>query len=151
MNSEWYCRIAAQIEDLKLKLLPRDVKEYQLEKLQCIARRVGEFSPGDPVCRKYQGEIEAMVAELAGAPLPAARNKAQMWKIGEMISHLKKCHKLVNDGEYLGWCLIIGLLIGGFAGLIIGETPPATGLGLALGAIIGVILDARAKREGRVI
>jgi hypothetical protein len=74
-----------------------------------------------------------------------------MWKIGELISHLKKKHGLVNEGEYLGWSLVIGLIAGGVVGFIIGNTPPATGVGLALGAVVGLILDVRAKKTGRVI
>jgi hypothetical protein len=151
MSSEWFTEIARRIDELKQKLLPRDVKEYQLDKLRSIARRVDEFASADPVCRNYRQEIDAMVAELYGAPLPQSRNKVQMCKIGEMINHLKKTHKLVNDGEYLGWWLIYGLIAGGIVGLIIGNSPPATFAGLAIGAVVGIFLDARAKRQGRVI
>jgi len=151
MPGEWYRGIAARIGEHKQKLLPRDVKEYQLDKLLSIARRVDEFAPCDPACQKYRQEIDMMVEELSGAPLPQARNKVQMWKIGEIISHLKKRHGMVNEGEYLGWWLIYGLILGGIVGLIIGNTPPATMIGLAIGAIVGVILDFRAKKEGRVI
>ncbi len=151
MPSEWYSRIAAKIDELKQKLLPRDVKEYQLEKLAGIARRVDEFAPSDPACRKYQQEISDMVDELYGAPLPQARNKVQMWKIGEIISHLKKKLGMVNEGEYLGWWLIYGLVAGGIVGLIIHNSPPATFTGLVTGAVIGLILDYRAKKQGRVI
>jgi hypothetical protein len=151
MSSEWYSQISRRLGELKHKLLPRDVKEYQIDKLLSISRRVDEFSAVDPACREYRQEIDAMVTELYSAPLSQARNKYQMWKIGELISHLKKKHGLVNEGEYLGWSLVIGLIAGGVVGFIIGNTPPATGAGLALGAVVGLILDARAKKTGRVI
>jgi len=151
MPGEWYQAIDRKIEELKHKLLPRDVKEYQLDKLRSIARRVDEFAPGDPLCRDYQQLIESMVAELPGAPLPHDRNKFHICSVGAMVSHLKKAHHLVNEGEYLGLWLVFGLILGGVVGLLIGSTPPAAGAGLAIGTVIGMILDARAKREGRVI
>ena len=151
MLTEWYSGLSGKIEELKQKLFPRDVKEYQLDKLLGLARRIDEFAACDPVCQKYQKEIESMVNELYQAPLPQARNKVYIWTIGEMVSHLKKQHCMVNEGEYLGWWLIFGLIAGGIVGLIIGNSPPATLAGLFLGAVIGLILDYRAKKQGRVI
>jgi hypothetical protein len=151
MQSEWYKATSLNIDALRQQLLPREVKEYQLDKLQGIARRVDEFASVDPVCQGYRQEIDRMVAELPGAPLPNDRNKVYMWNVGAMINHLKKAHKLVNEGEYLGMGLVIGLILGGVVGLFIGTTPVATGVGIVVGLVIGMALDARVKKEGRVI
>ncbi len=151
MPSDWYQTTAQQIEELKQKLLPREVKEYQLDKLQRLARRMAEFAPDDPVCQRYQDDISRMVTELAGAPLPHDRNKVYLCTIGDMVGHLKKAHKLVNEGEHLGLWLAVGLVLGGISGLFTGNTPLATALGLFAGMAIGLLLDSQAKKNGRVI
>ena len=151
MSSLWYESLAQTLEGLKRTLLPREVKEYQLDKLQHIARRIDEFAPADPVCQGYRRQIEGMAAELSGAPLPYERNRVYICAVGAMVGHLKKSHNLVNEGEHLGLWLAIGLLAGGITGLLIGNTPLATGAGLLAGLAIGAWLDVRAKRAGRVI
>lgn len=151
MSSEWYHSTTEKINELKRVLLPRDAKEYRLDKLQSIARRIDEFAQSDAVCLSYQTEIDQMIAELPGAPLPYARNKSYICTIGVMVSHLKKVHHLVNEGEYLGLALVAGLMLGMLVGIIIGNAPPATIIGLAIGLAVGFVLDARAKKAGRVI
>lgn len=151
MPSEWYNAATETIEKLKQTLPPRESKEYRLDKLGAIARRIDEFALSDSVCAGYQKTVDEMLAELPGAPLPYARNKIYICTIGTMTNHLKKAHRLVSEGEYLGLGLVVGLILGMAVGLIIGNTQLAAIAGLVLGLIAGLSLDAQAKRNGRII
>jgi hypothetical protein len=129
MPSEWYEGTVHKLEELKQKLLPREVKEYQLDKLQRLSLRFDEFATGDEACRRYQQVVDGMLTELEKAPLPNDRNKIYLCTIGDMVSHLKKAHHMVNDGEYLGLWLAFGLVLGSIAGLISGISPWAPAWG----------------------
>jgi hypothetical protein len=68
-----------------------------------------------------------------------------------ILSHLKKTHGLISEGQNVGLWLGIGTAIGVALGA--GLRNPAIGIpiGVALGLVIGNVLDARAKKEGKVI
>ena len=152
MQDAWYQNTLSQISMLRKKLLPRDVKEYQLEKLERIAMWADRFATNDPVCLGFKTNIDRMLAELPGAPLSNTQNKTYICMIGEMVSHLKKAHGLVNEGENLGSWMVIGLMAGGAIGLALGSnTAIPTGAGIAAGFAIGLFLDLRARKQGKTI
>jgi len=72
-----------------------------------------------------------------------------------ITEHLKKVHKLVEKGHYIGigigigWA--IGAAIGGALGAVFDNPSAGTGIGLVLGVAVGYFLDRKAKREGKVL
>jgi hypothetical protein len=152
MQIGWYKQTQARIDVLRQNLLPRDVKEYQLDKLERIAMRVDRFAASDAECLKFKNEIDNMLAMLPGAPLSNAQNKTYVCMVGQMVGHLKKAHGLINEGENLGLWLIIGLVAGGVVGLALGSgTAIPTATGIAAGFAIGLYLDLKARRQGKTL
>ncbi|MBN1177187.1 MAG: hypothetical protein JXA51_05860 [Dehalococcoidales bacterium] len=75
--------------------------------------------------------------------------------INVITQHLRKVHKLVEKGHYMGigigigWA--IGAAIGGALGAVFDNPGAGTGIGLALGVAVGYYLDRKAKQEGKVL
>ena len=151
MASEWYNTTVTRIDELRQTLTKSEARDCRLDKLATIARRVDEFAASDPICRDYQGEIDKILIKLMKAPLSPKDNRIYLCTLGTMVSHMKKTHHLVSEGEYMILAMIIGLAIGTSTGFIIGNPPLSSAIGLALGLIIGLNLETRAKRSGRTI
>jgi hypothetical protein len=118
-----------------------------------MARRVDAFAPACPKCRLFQPEIDKMLRDLAAnAPqILKEQKRAFLGGIEAILSHLQKTHGLISEGQNLGLWLGIGTAIGVALGA--GLNNPAIGIpiGVAVGGGIGAALDAKAKKEGKVI
>jgi hypothetical protein len=152
-HSDWYNRIADQINQLKDILPERDYKKLKLDMLLCVAERTDEFSDRCGQCQIFQQDISSLVPDIAYLVQTGdkERRKAHVKKIDSVVSHLRKQHKLVTEGYYMGIAMAIGAGIGvalGAATDIIGGGVP---LGIGAATVIGMALDARAKRENRVL
>jgi len=151
--TEWYRSLETSVESLRARLGQADAKDYHLGRFLNLARRVDEFASTCPKCRLYQPEIDRMLRELAeNAPQILTEEKRSfLGNMEAILSHLKKTHGLISEGQNVG----LWLAIGAAAGLALGAglSNPAIGIpiGVALGLIIGNVLDARAKKEGKVI
>ena len=150
--TEWYRSLETGVESLKAKL-GRDVQDYHLGRFLKMARRVDEFAPTCPRCRLYQTEIEQMLLDLAaGAPQILREQKRKFLGGMEVIlGNLKKTHGLISEGQNVGLWLGIGTVAGVALGAAIQNPVIGIPIGVLLGLAIGTVLDARAKKEGRVI
>ncbi|GAG07337.1 unnamed protein product, partial [marine sediment metagenome] len=72
------------------------------------------------------------------------RRKSYFKTIDTIIKHLRKQHKLITEGYYIG----IGLAIGIGIGAALGNPGIGPAIGTALGLAIGSYLDKKAKQEG---
>jgi hypothetical protein len=157
VGSQWYNRTASELDQYRLSLSKKEVAKYKIDLLLRVAKRVDDFSQTCDECRTNQREIEGLVQELD--LLIQRPNKEQHKKctkaVFEITEHLKKVHKLVEKGHYMGMGIGIGMAIGAGIGAALGaafDNPGVgTGVGLALGAAVGAYLDRKAKEEGRVI
>ena len=68
-----------------------------------------------------------------------------------MIGHLRKQHKLVTQGYYMGIGVAIGSGIGVALGAVMDTVGSGIPIGIGIGVAIGAALDAKAKKEGKVI
>jgi hypothetical protein len=118
---------------------------------------VDEFSDICGECENYKQDITNLVNELAmHIQIPGKQDlKNHVKAVDAMIEHMKKVHKLVDKGHYLGMGIGIGLAIGagigGALGAALDNPGIGTGIGIALGVVIGSYLDRKARQEGRVI
>lgn len=157
VGSQWYNRVASDIEQYRLSLGKKDASKYRLDLLLRIAKRVDDFSPTCGECQAYQKEIDGLVKELSMFVQVPDRESLKRYKktIDKMVEHLKGSHKLVDKGHYSGMGIGIGMAIGGGIGAALGavfDNPGiGTGIGLALGLAVGSVLDRKARQEGRVI
>ena len=114
--------------------------------------RIDEFSHTCGECQSHKQHITTIMSELnilLQMPTREGR-KAYAKSRQEVVSHLKKVHKLVEPGYYTG----IGIAIGSGLGVALGSTIEKyafTGAGVALGLVIGYWLEQKAKKEGRLL
>jgi hypothetical protein len=157
VGSQWYNRIAAEISQYTVPPGRKDVKKYKPDLLLRVARRVDDFSQTCDECRTYQKEIEGLVQELDLLVQKPDRQQHRKYTkaVFNITEHLKKVHKLVDKGHYVGIGISIGMAVGAGIGAALGaafDNPGlGTGVGIALGAGVGAYLDRKAKEEGRVI
>lgn len=148
--SDWYYGIERRINYQKDTLSEKDYRKYKLDLLLCLARRVGSFSALCTECQNRKQEITALTNDLANLSLMSkAARKSYFKALGDITKHLQKQHKLVTEGQYIG----IGMAIGGAIGVALSAVLEGGGLpiGIGIGAAFGFYLDAKAKKEGRVI
>ncbi len=152
VHSKWYDDIARSINSHKDTLSKKDSKKYKLDLFLRVAKRVDSFSRECGGCQLFQQDITQLTQDLGYlAQWPKEKHKSYFKAISNITKHLQKQHKLVTEGQYLG----IGLAIGTAIGVAIGAGSDNVGVGIPIGVGIGVAigagLDAKAKKEGRVI
>jgi len=150
VHSDWYYGIEKRITWQKDTLSEKDYQKHKLDLLLCLVGRVDSFSALCSECQTRKQEITALTNELANLSLMSKEAKKSYFKaIGDITKHLQKQHKLVTEGQYIG----MGMAIGGAIGVALSAVLEGGGLpiGIGIGAAFGFYLDAKAKREGRVI
>jgi len=152
-GSNWRDGITRRIDQLKDTLGEKDYKKYKLDLLRCVAERIAEFSPECGQCRIFQQDISTLTQDVGNTIQTAdkVRRKAHARTIDRIVDHLQKQHKLVTEGYYLGMWMGIGLALGLPTGIPLGNISLGLPIGLCIGVAIGTSLDAKAKKEGRVI
>ena len=152
-QSNWYDGITKQINQLKDTVNEKDYKKYKLRMLLCIAERVAEFSPECGQCQIYKQDISTLTQEVGNTIQldNKAKRKVHLKTIDNITGHLRKQHKLVTEGYYMGIGMAIGSGIGVFLGAAMDNVGSGMPIGIGIGMAIGSALDAKAKREGRIL
>ena len=152
-HSNWYNRIDKEINLHKDTLNKKDHKKYKLDLLQRVAKRVDNFSAYCGECQIFQPEITRLTQDLGNlVQLPDKEGRKSYSKaINNIVKHLKKEHKLVSEGQYMGIGLAIGIGIGTALGAALDNTGVGTAIGTGIGVAVGSYLDKKAKKEGKVI
>lgn len=119
-----------------------------------MAKRVVSFSADCVECQAFQGEITKRAKDL-GTLVHASKEerKSYLKMINSILKHLQKRHKLIAEGENLGIWIGIGVAIGSGMSIVSGvdSVSIGAGIGIAIGSAIGSYLDAKAKKEDKVI
>jgi len=156
--SDWYDGVVGQVGTYKAILSQKDHKKHRFDLLVRVAKRVASFSPTCGGCQNSQGEITMLVKDLSfllHSPKEKRKSHAKVLKI--IVKHLQKHHKLVTEKQNrtMGMTLGVGIGAGIGAGVSAAFDTSYNGLavvlGIFVGSAIGRALDAKAKREGRVI
>ena len=156
-HSDWYNRIDSEISQYLYTLSKKDAKKYKLDLLRRIAGRVDGFAGYCGECQAFKSEISGLLQELSLLiQMPSKEGaKKHTRSINNIVNHLKKVHKLVGKGHYMGIGTGIGMAIGAGLGRAIeaavGFSGIGTAVGIAMGIVIGRYLDKKADREGKVI
>ncbi len=153
-SSDWYDEIAGEISRYRDKFGEKVYKKYKLEYLLRVAKRVNTFSVDCDECQHFREEITKIVKNL-GDPTSSTKEERKNHSrvINTITKHLTKHHKLISERQYVGICVGMGLVIGAAFGIVFESIGIAlgSGIGLIFGATIGSLLDAKAKKKGRVI
>lgn len=157
-SSDWYDGVVGQVGTYQAILSQKDYRKHKLDLFVRVAKRVAGFSPTCGECQNSQGEITMLVKDLSfllHSPKEKRKSHAKILKI--IVKHLQKHHKLVTEGQNrtMGMTLGVGIGAGVGAGASAAFDTSYNGLavvlGIFVGSAIGRALDAKAKREGRVI
>ena len=152
-RSDWYGDIARRISELDNTLSQKDYKKYKLDMLLCVAQRVNEFSPMCTECHMFKQDIMSLTRDISNLVQTAdkERRKAYFRAINKVMGHLQRQHKLVTEGYYMGLCMALSSGLGLAIGAAMDSIGAGVPLGVGAGMVIGVALDAKAKKEGRVL
>jgi len=152
-NNRWYEEITKKLDPYKDSLSKKEQKKFQLDLLTRVARRVAEFNEECGECQLFQQEITVYVNELGNMIHLAdnARRKKYAKRLKQTVRHLKSEHKLVPKGHYVGIWTSIGTGIGVAIGAGMDRVGAGIPSGIGIGGGVGMALDAKAKREDRVI
>lgn len=152
-NSDWYDGIAKQIDELKSTITEKDYKRFKLNLLLCVAQRVTEFSPGCGPCTAHQQDVTTITRDLGNLiQINDKEGRKSYYKsINRIIGHLQRQHKLVIEGYYIAMCMALGSGIGVAVGAAMDNIGSGIPIGVGIGVAIGAVLDAKAKKEGRIL
>ncbi len=148
----WLNNTLESIAAQKQTFSKKDTKKYKLEYLTRVAKRVANLSKECGECHKFQADISALAQNLGGT-VQSSREEKKNYdkKIREITSHLQKKHRLYAEGTYVGFGIALGPAIGVAIGSGIGNVGAGIGIGVGIGVVIGSALEAKAKKEGRII
>lgn len=152
-RNDWLDDIKRQIILHNDTLSEKEYKKYKLRLLLCLAERVAQFSHECGQCQMFQQDISTLVQDVGNLIhlTDKQRQKVYFKSMDKITNHLQKQHKLVNEGYYMG----IGIAIGSGIGVALGATLEQFGggipIGVGIGLAIAAALDAKAKKEGRII
>ncbi|MCL1885585.1 MAG: hypothetical protein FWF98_02310 [Dehalococcoidia bacterium] len=151
-QTEWYGNLEAKVETLKAQL-GADARDYYLGRFLKIARRIGEFAADCPHCREFQTLMDNMIKDLSYAPTQITKEQKRLFlgNANTILSHLKKTHGLISDGQNTGIFLAIGAGVGVSLGVVFKSPIIGIPAGVALGIVFGAVLDMRARKAGKTI
>jgi len=152
IHNDWYKDVVKEIDKHKGRFSKRDYKKYKLDLLLRMAKRVASFSTDCVECQNFQGEITKLVEDLGDLVHSfKEKRKSHNQVINSIVKHLQKHHELITEGKNLA----IWIAIGSGMGVAIGAGSDNIGVGIAIGVGIGVAIgsymDAKAKKEDKVI
>ena len=148
----WFDNISEEIDRQKQKFSPREYKVYKFDLLIRISKRLNDFFPDCIDFQNMKREMEIIICSLDNLVRSSREEQKNYFNaIDNMVKHLKEKHNLISEGHNLALWLPLGVGIGLPLGIPMGNIALGIPIGLAIGVAIGVSLDAKAKREGRVI
>jgi hypothetical protein len=151
-HREWQERSLARLESIKHNLDKKELKRCKLHNLERIVRRVVEFAENCAVCQQQQHLLDELIDALGG-PLQSSKIELKVYykKLRTLTTHMTRKHNLRAEGSFLA----LGLALGPAIGVSLGTAMQNIGVGIAIGTGLGIALgsglEARAKREGRII
>jgi thiamine pyrophosphate-dependent acetolactate synthase large subunit-like protein len=149
---DWLEDTIEEIDQLIKKFTKKEKRKYKLELLEKVSKRVDEFSSICGECYQYKGVITNLLHNLRGvAQLSPTVSRDHNAKINNIIRHLRKKHRLISAGAYMGIGYGIGVALGVSIGAALDNAGAGIGIGAGLGAAIGTALEAKAKKEKRII
>ncbi len=151
-DNDWYNDIVKEIDKHKGRFSKRDYKKYKLDLLLRVAKRVASFSADCSECQNFQIEIKKLAESLGNLiQLSKEERKSYFRTIDNVIKHLQKHHELIVEEQNLEIWIAIGVTIGIALGSSLGNIGAGIAIGAAIGIAIGADLDAKAKKDGKVI
>jgi hypothetical protein len=155
----WYRKLTRDIEQHRADFTDKQLRAYQIDLMLRIAQRVKEASDACETCRNFQRALSRLEEEFSELPDSKAQRHYQKQQLRLMAEHFVKAHRLAPAQYYIHLYANYGFIVGLLLGIIVGLLMLNNGLYLPLGAVAGLILgvalgssvDARVKREQRML
>lgn len=148
----WLNNILETFAAYKQTFNKKDIKKFKLNFLARLAKRTADLSVECGECQKFKDDISKLAGDL-GRLVQSSKEEKKNFdrKIKEITSHLQKKHKLFAEGTYVGFGIALGPAIGVAIGSGMGNIGAGIGIGVGIGVAIGSALEAKAKKEGKII
>jgi hypothetical protein len=149
---DWQHKSLERLEYFKQHFDKKNNKNLKLESLERIIRRIAEFSPTCTDCQRYQPMIDDILHSLGGQLQSSREDRRTYYKnLRELTTHMTKKHHLRAAGTFIALGLSMGPGIGISLGVAMGNIGAGLAIGTGFGLVLGSGLEARAKREGKII
>ncbi len=152
-NDNWLDSVKKQIAQLRGTISDKDYKKFKLNTLLCIAERVAQFSNECAQCHMLQQDVTTLGQDVGNLVYSAniAGQRRYRKSMDKIVRHLEKQHKIVREGYYMGFMIAIGSGLGVALGAVMDNVGSGIPIGVGIGTAIGAFLDAKARREGRIL
>ncbi len=151
-SDDWQNDIVKKIGGYKDKFSKKDCKKCKLALLLRVTKKVAGFSPDCGECQHFQEEIKKLTESLCDlVDAPKEKRKGHLNVINTIIKHFQKRHKLISELQYTALGISMGLAFGSAIGVAMGNVAIGIPIGMCLGLSVGSYMDAKAKKDGKVI
>jgi hypothetical protein len=165
LDEAWCETIETRARVCRQRLSPREQRQFRLEILPRLARRVDSFSDECCQCQHLKNEL-SHISQLLTHRSGLNHNERKQYLSGmaQVTRHLNRKHRLVSERHYvkrfvsLAVALGLGLVGLGYLLLYLGVTLivltvalPALIGRIIFSYLVGLFMDRRAKKRGRVI
>ena len=150
-RDDWYKNLMSRFTHHQDDITPKEYGRFQLDLLLRIARRLHTFSECAE-CQDFKAKLERFTQDLVGLAHTGGKERKGYFKtLNRIVTHLKRKHKLIREGESFGGWFIIFTGAGIAVGIGLDKLAAGLVIGMAVGFLIGAYAESRAKREGRLI
>jgi hypothetical protein len=164
-DESWCETIEARTRLCRERLSPKEQRLFRLEILPRLARRVDSFSDECSQCQQLKGELSHISQLLTcQSGLNHGERRQYVDVMTQVTRHLNRKHKLVGEWHYVKRFVSVAVALGlglvglGYLLLSLGVTLivftialPALFGRIVFSYLIGLFMDRRAKKRGRVI
>jgi hypothetical protein len=151
-TENWLEETQVKIDKYRKTLTKAEIRKFKLEFLERMAKKLDRLSSSCGECFQSQGEISSLLDNLSVfIQLPTMAIKDYHRKINKIVRHLRKQHKLIPAGTYTAIGNITGVALGISIGIATGNIGAGIGVGAGLGVGLGTALEAKAKKDGKII
>ncbi|MDG5789337.1 hypothetical protein QA612_17895 [Evansella sp. AB-P1] len=156
MDNQRKERIIGLLKKLQHSIDKKVANKLALSKCERMIKKMDEFSTECEGCNLQLSALEDHLKDISqkqkGNQLYEEDIVQHKRKVNDMISHLRKQHKLVAEGHYLSTYMALGTSLGLVFGIaVFDNVGMGLPIGIAIGLAIGSGLDGDAKKKGKTI
>ena len=152
-GSAWYRRINEKVQPVIDYNPKRTVQKYKLDQFLRMARKIDSFSDVCEECQASKLEITGLADEIGNIIQTEDPEKSKRFQeeLNRFIKHLREKHNLVNKGYYTGLMGSLGIGAGVALSAVFSNIPYGSAIATVGFILIGLALDYKAQKDGRVI
>jgi len=148
----WQTQAQYALENKAEELTEKQWKSYQIDFIMRAILKVPVHAKTVDQLAEFKKETEALINAIpTKSDQQKLFSKDYSGKLSAYKSKLMKLYKLVPDGYYIAIFMPFGIAIGTSLGVAMKNLAIGVSLGLALGIAIGAGLNAKAKKDGKIL